>query len=160
MVGATRPDRALRVVPANEAPWQSVERVLGKARHNAALCCCQRFKIGWSAWRATVEERAGRLREQAGCGPRVRPRRAGCWPTPAVRPLAGATRNRVPPFPCIPGTRIAGKQRGQDEDDESVRAVACFVTRARFGHGGVTCTLAAAAAGFARARRPRWRATR
>jgi hypothetical protein len=62
---ATRTDVALRIVPANEAPWEDVERVLGKARCHGALCYCQRFKIPHAAWRATTdEERVHRPREQ------------------------------------------------------------------------------------------------
>jgi GNAT superfamily N-acetyltransferase len=55
-------------------------------------------------------------------------------------------------FPYLPGQRIAWKQRGEDPADDSVWAVACFVTRTEFRRSGVSRALAAAAAGFARER--------
>jgi len=55
-------------------------------------------------------------------------------------------------FPYIPDTRIAWRKRGEDKDDDSIWAVACFVTRTEFRHSGVMRALAAAAVGFARER--------
>jgi hypothetical protein len=59
----------LRIVPANEMPWDDLRAVLGAARCHDDLCFCQRFKIHTSQWRSVSdEERAHRLRTEAECG--------------------------------------------------------------------------------------------
>src|SRR5689334_5360840 len=57
----------VRVVPANEVPWEDLQAVFGTA--DAGQCQCQRFKIrGW-IWRdSTLDERMTRLQEQTACG--------------------------------------------------------------------------------------------
>jgi GNAT superfamily N-acetyltransferase len=149
---AGRPD-LLRVVPANEAPWQDVEQVLGKARCHGALCYCQRFKLGWSSWTVmTDEERAHRLREQTDCGHPESGSTSGLLAYADGEPIGWCNVEPRTAFPYLPGTRIAWKKRGQDKHDGSVWAVACFVTRTEFRHDGVSRALAAAAVDFARER--------
>ena len=155
-VGPTERDDPLRVVPANEAPWQDVEQVLGKARCHGALCYCQRFKLGWSSWTGvaamTDEERAHRLREQTDCGHPGSGSTSGLLAYADAEPIGWCNVEPRTAFPYLPGTRIAWKKRGQDKGDGSVWAVACFVTRTEFRHSGVSRALAAAAVVFARER--------
>jgi GNAT superfamily N-acetyltransferase len=143
----------LGIRAANEASWADVERVLGKARCHGALCYCQRFKLGWSAWTdMTDEERAHRLREQTDCGHPGSGATSGLLAYADGEPVGWCNVEPRPAFPYLPGARIAWKQRGQDKDDDSVWAVACFVTRTEFRRSGVSSTLAAAAVDFARER--------
>ncbi len=67
----------IKVVPANQATWEDIEAVVGKARSWDSLCFCQRFKLsirrnastGLRDRRATTaEERAEMLRKQTDCG--------------------------------------------------------------------------------------------
>jgi GNAT superfamily N-acetyltransferase len=149
----TPTDLDISVRPANEAPWEDVERVLGKARCHGALCYCQRFKMGWSAWRATTdEERAYRLREQTDCGHPESGSTSGLLAYADGEPVGWCNVEPRTAFPYIPDARIAWKKRGEDKEDDSVRAAACFVTRTEFQHSGVSRALAAAAVDFARER--------
>jgi len=62
-------ERAISVVPANEASWQDLQAVFG-TRGPAAGCQCQRYKLRPREYLAgfPAEERAHRLREQTDCG--------------------------------------------------------------------------------------------
>jgi GNAT superfamily N-acetyltransferase len=152
-VGAAGMHDQLRVVPANQTPWQDVEQVLGKARCHGALCYCQRFKLGWSSWAVmTDEERAHRLREQTDCGHPESGSTSGLLAYADGKPIGWCNVEPRTAFPYLPGTRIAWKKRGQDKDDNSVWAAACFVTRTEFRHSGVSRALAAVAVEFARER--------
>jgi GNAT superfamily N-acetyltransferase len=149
-------DLVFRVVPANEASWEDVQRVVGRARCHSGLCYCQRFKIGWHDWHATADEaRAHRLREQTDCG------NPGSGQTNGL--LAYAIETEIEPagwccveprtaFPYLPRPSTALKKRGEDKNDGSIWAVTCFITRTEFRHCGVSRALAAAAVDFARER--------
>src|SRR6476619_6365406 len=71
MTGAREPfaPEDLRVVPANQAPWEDLQAVLG-TRGDASRCQCQRFKLQRKESFASlgVEELSARLREQTHCG--------------------------------------------------------------------------------------------
>src|ERR1700722_20424788 len=68
MAKAKRPEAEIRVVPANEAPWDDLQTVFG-TRGDPHHCQCQRFKIGRYEWTPPPqEERAGHLREETECG--------------------------------------------------------------------------------------------
>ncbi|MEP6527649.1 MAG: hypothetical protein ABJA86_10835 [Nocardioidaceae bacterium] len=60
-------DEQVRIVPANEAPWDDLAAIFGTT--DAGQCQCQRFKVlGW-IWRdSTHEERIAMLRAQTACG--------------------------------------------------------------------------------------------
>ncbi len=147
----TPADLGIPVGPANEAPWEDVERVLGKARCHGALCYCQRFKMGSSAWRAmTDEERAHRLREQTDCGHPESGSTSGLLAYADGEPVGWCNVEPRTAFPYIPDVRIAWKKRGEDRDDDSVWAAACFVTRTEVRYRGVSRALALAAVDFAR----------
>jgi GNAT superfamily N-acetyltransferase len=142
----------ISVVPANEASWDDLQAVFG-TRGDPFRCQCQYFKIPGGAWAsAPVEERAGQLREQTGCG------------RPGARSTSGlvAFLDGEPAGWCAVEPRIAYRRllsarvpwAGRDEDktDAGVWAVTCFVTRAGFRRMGVSRALARAAVGFARER--------
>jgi GNAT superfamily N-acetyltransferase len=149
----TPTDLDISVGPANEAAWEDVERVLGKARCHGARCYCQRFKIADSAWRATTdEERAHRLREQTDCGHPGSGSTSGLLAYADGEPAGWCSVEPRTAFTCIPDARIAWKKRGEDKDCDSVWAAACFVTRTEFRHRGVSRALAVAAVDFARER--------
>lgn len=57
----------IRVVPANEATWEDLQRVLG-TRGQGALCQRYRLRPGETFAGSPVEERAERLREQTNAG--------------------------------------------------------------------------------------------
>jgi hypothetical protein len=144
---------AISVVPANEASWEDVDLVVGKARCHAALCYCQRFKIAHSAWRATTdEERAHRLRTQTHCGHPEAASTSGLLAYVDGEPAGWCSVEPRTAYPYIPDARIAWKKRGEDKDDLRVWAVACFLTRTELRHSGVCRALAAAAVDFARQR--------
>jgi len=130
-----------------------VELVVGKARCHAALCYCQRFKIAESAWPATTDdERAKRLRAQTNCGHPKSDTTSGLLAYVDGEPAGWCSVEPRTAYPYITDTRIALKKRGEDKGDDSVWAVACFVTRTEFRRRGVSRALAAAAVDFARSR--------
>ncbi len=148
--GRSATDLAISVLPANRAPWKDVELVVGRARCHAALCYCQRFKIAESAWRKTTdEERAQRLRDQTQCGHPESGTTSGLVAYVDGEPAGWCSVEPRTAYPYIPDARILWKKRGEDKGDDSVWAVACFLTRGEFRRRGVSRALAAAAADFA-----------
>lgn len=149
----TADELSIRVMPANQASWEHVEAVVGKARCWDQLCFCQRFKLGAPAFRATTsDERAAMLREQTECGnpdsdvttgliAYVDQEAAGwCCVEPRLE------------LPFIPEQRAWLKRRGEDLTDDRVWVIACFLTRTPFRYGGVSRTLAKEAIELARTR--------
>jgi len=67
-VSSDRPLDGIRVVPADTVPWSELGAVFG-TRGPASRCFCQRYKLARRESFAgfPAEERAARLREQAGC---------------------------------------------------------------------------------------------
>lgn len=135
------------VVPASEATWSDLQAVFG-SRGDPSRCWCQRFRVSpgesWSS--EGPEELADRLREQTGCDAPSPDGSSGLvayedgvavgWCAVAPRPvhLRMLRHNRVP-----------WEGRDEDEADDGVWAVTCFVTRAGHGRRGLTHALAAAA---------------
>lgn len=149
----TATDVAASVLPANRVPWKDVKLVVGKARCHAALCYCQRFKIAESAWPATTDdERAKRLRAQTNCGHPKSDTTSGLLAYVDGEPAGWCSVEPRTAYPYIPDARVAWKKRGEDKGDDSVWAVACFVTRTEFRRRGVSRALAAAVVDFARSR--------
>jgi GNAT superfamily N-acetyltransferase len=146
-------DTAITVVPANEASWEDVERVLVKAKCHGHLCYCQRFKMGEDGWRTAPDEaRAFRLREQTGCGDPESEATSGLIAYVDGEPAGWCGVEPRTEFPFLPDARVAWKKRGEDKQDDGVWAVVCFVTRTEFRRGGVSRALALAAVEFARER--------
>jgi GNAT superfamily N-acetyltransferase len=152
-VGTSDPSApALRCVPANAAPWEDLQTVLG-TRGAGARCQCQRYKLapGESFGGFPVEERASRLRDQTDAG------HPGPGPTSGlVAYLDGEPVGwcNVEPRPAYVGMvrnqRVPWEGRDEDRSDTGVWAVACLFTRAGHRKRGVSRALARAAVGFAR----------
>jgi GNAT superfamily N-acetyltransferase len=142
---------AIRVVPANEAGCDELQAIFG-ARGAAALCHCQRYKLRpREAFRNfPVEERARRLREQTRCGDPDAETTSGLVAYAEGEPVGWCA---VEPRPAYEGLvrtfRVPWEGRDEDRADESVWAVTCLFTRARFRKRGVSRALARAAVDFA-----------
>lgn len=143
------------VVPANEVGCDDLATVLG-ARGAASECQCQRYRLarGEAFKHAPREERAQRLREQAGCGDANRTPTSGLiahldgepagWCAVAPRPdHVGLVRN---------SNQTAWRGRDEDRADPGIWAVTCLFTRVGFRGQGVARALAKAAVAFARDR--------
>ena len=140
-------DEAIRVVPADAAPWEDVRAVFG-ARGETARCLCQRMRWPHRMWHEMpVGEREERLRAQAGAG-------GGLVAYLGEEPVGWCAVGPRPGFLRLTQaqTVVPWAGRSEDKGDEGVWAVACFVTRAGFRRRGVMRALAAAAVGFARER--------
>lgn len=147
------PDPAIRVVPANQAPWEDLQAVLG-SRGEAARCQCQRYKLRprESFGSFPVEERAYRLRQQTDAG------QGGTGPTSGLVAYLGdepvgwcAVEPRVRYEGLRRNNRVSWEGREEDKADEGVWAVTCVFARAGYRKRGVGRALAQAAVAFARA---------
>ena len=143
----------IRVVPANEATWEDIETVVGRARSWDRPCFCQRFKLGVPGFRATsADERAQMLREQTDCGYPESDSTTGLLAYVDGEPAGWCCVEPRRAFPFMPEQRTWYKKRGQDRTDDRLWVVACFVTRTPFRYIGVSRTLAKAAVEFAGSR--------
>ncbi|SRR6266568_9137845 len=153
-VRMTAPEDAISVVPANMASWDDLQTVFG-SRGPAATCQCQRYKLAprESFGSFPAEERAHRLRQQAGSGHPESDKTSGLVAYLNGEPAGWCA---VEPRSAYAGLarvfRIPWEGRDEDKRDASVWAVTCFVTRAGFRKRGISRALARAAAGFARER--------
>ncbi|WP_329055885.1 GNAT family N-acetyltransferase [Amycolatopsis sp. NBC_01488] len=136
----------LTVVPADHASWADLEAIFGD-RGDPARCRCQYFKQTPAQWRSgTAEERAERFRAQTaehatGLVAFLDGEPAG-WC--AVEPRTAYRR--------LLRSRLVWDGRDEDQDDDGVWSVTCFVTRKGFRRRGVSAALAKAAGDFARER--------
>jgi GNAT superfamily N-acetyltransferase len=145
-------DTKIKVVPANKASWEDLESILGKSTCYDDLCYCQRFKI-ISDWKTVSDEqRAERLREQTQCDhPRSR-RTSGLVGYLDGKPVAWCAVEPRPAYTRLLTTRIPWIRPGEDESDERIWAVTCFVVRTGYRKRGLMYAMARAAVDFAKAR--------
>jgi hypothetical protein len=143
----------LTVLPANEASWADLQAVFG-VRGQPASCRCQGFKLGWHDRHDTmpVEERMERQRFQTACGNPDAPTTSGLVGYLEGEAVGWCAVEPRPAYPYLTNQRTVLRQRGEDQRDESVWALTCFVTRVGFRHGGVMRAMAPAAVDFARER--------
>ena len=146
------PGSAICVVPANEASWEDLQRVLG-TRGPAARCQCQRYKLkrreSFDSFPA--EERAHRLREQTDCGRRGSGTTSGLLAYLDDEPVGWcAVEPRSAYEGLVRNSRVPWADRAEDTTDDSVWAVTCLFARAGFRRRGVSRALARAAVDFAR----------
>lgn len=144
-------ETAIRIVPANQVPWEDLGKVLGKARCHAGRCYCQRLKIRASEWGSvTDEERAYRLRAQTDCGHPESDTTSGLVAYVDGEPAGWCAVEPRTAYPFLTGTAWAG--RTQDKGDPGIWAVTCFFVRTEYRWQGLTYALAAVAVGYARER--------
>jgi GNAT superfamily N-acetyltransferase len=144
----------LRIVPANEATWDDLQTVFG-TRGPAALCQCQRFKLRprESFGSFPVEERALRLRMQTDCGHPESSTTSGLVAYRDGEPVGWcAVEPRTAYEGLVRNVRVPWVGRAEDKTDDSVWAVTCVFTRARFRRQGIGYALARTAVEFARER--------
>jgi GNAT superfamily N-acetyltransferase len=140
------------VVPANKASWHDLQAIFG-TRGDPPRCQCQYFKTTPAQWRAMpVGERADRLREQTACGHPMARTTSGLVACVGAEPAGWCAVEPRPVYVHLRGSRVVWAGRAEDQADEGVWAVTCFVTRAGFRRRGIAGTLAAAAVRFARER--------
>ena len=147
-------DSDVVVRPANEARWEDLEAIFG-SRGAASRCWCQRFKLApkESFGSVPAEDRAHRLRTQTECDQPESTTASGLVAYLDSEPVGWCA---VEPRPHYGGLvrvfRVPWEGRDEDRTDESVWAVTCLLTRARFRRQGVSRVLARAAVDHARSR--------
>lgn len=142
----------IKVVPANEAPWDDLQTIFGE-RGEAHRCQCQWFKVTASEWRAlSLEDRAEQLRAQTECGYRDAGTTSGLIAYLDDEPVGWCAIEPRTEYPRLLGSRVPWSGRDESRTDESVWAVTCFVTRTGYRRRGVSKALTAAAVDFARER--------
>lgn len=145
-------DAGIRVVPANETPWDDLQAVMGQ-RGEASRCQCQWFKIRDKDWRSVpVEERSRRLRAQTGCGSPEKLATTGLVAYLGGEPAGWCAVEPRPAYVRLLRMRVPWADRTEDKNDDAVWAVTCFVTRTGFRRRGISRALANAAVDFARER--------
>lgn len=143
----------LRIVPADQVPWEDLAAVFG-TRGVGSRCYCQRYRLarGESFGSFPVEERADRLREQSGCDRPGSPT-SGLVAYLGEEPVGWCA---VAPRSTYPGLvrvfTVPWKGRDEDRSDASVWALTCLFVRAGHRRQGVSGELARAAVEHARAR--------
>lgn len=144
-------DDDLRIVPANEASWEDLQAVLGRAGY-AHLCQCQRQVWADRAWfPMPFEERAFHLREQTGAGDPEAPGTSGIVAYLGDEPVGWCEVGPRAGFLRVRNSPVAWRGRTEDKDDDSVWAAVCFVVRLGYRGRHLTYHLARGAAEHARA---------
>ncbi len=144
---------AIRLVPANEAPWEDIQAIFG-SRGSAPYCQCQRYKLAprEAFSKFPAEERERRLREQTNSGT------PGGETTGIVAYLDGEPVGwcAVEPRTAYPGLlrvyRTPWEGRDADKPDSTVWAVTCVFVRAGYRKRGIAYALAEGAVAHARDR--------
>jgi GNAT superfamily N-acetyltransferase len=144
----------VRVVPANEAPWNDVAAVFG-TRGSSATCYCQRYKLhpGEAFSKFPASERATRLREQTNVGHPDATATTGLLAYLGDDPVGWcAVEPRADLFGLRRVYRVPWEGREEDREDPTVWSVTCVLVRAGYRGRGIAYALASAAVDHARAR--------
>jgi hypothetical protein len=121
----TSPVPLIRIVPANEANWQDLQRVFG-TRGAAFSCQCQRYKLRprEAFAKFPVEERAHRLRQQTDCGHPRSDSTSGLVAYLDGEPVGWcAVEPRTAYESLVRSARVPWQGRLEDKTDDSVWAV-------------------------------------
>jgi GNAT superfamily N-acetyltransferase len=151
---ASGSERALLIVPANQASCEDLETLFGK-RGAASWCQCQRYKLRprEAFAKFPVEERVRRLRQQTDCGHRESDSTSGLVAYLDGDPVGWcAVQPRTAYEGLVRNARVPWDGREEDRTDAGIWAVTCLFTRAGFRKRGVSRALARAAVDFARDR--------
>jgi GNAT superfamily N-acetyltransferase len=151
-LGPIATDR-VAVVPANEASWEDLLAIFG-VRGYPAYCQCQKFKMkSWAEWKELqVVGRMERLRSETHCGFPSAPATSGLVAYLDGEPLGWCAVEPRTAYPRLLRTPVPWKGRDEDNADDGVWAIVCFVTRAGYRRRGITRALVRAAVDFARQR--------
>lgn len=142
-------EEQVRVVPANETPWDDVQAVFGTT--DAGRCQCQRFKVLGCIWRdSTQEERTAMLRAQTGCGDANAAGTSGLVAYVDDEPAGWVALEPRTAYPKLRTSRVPWSGRDEDKGDDGIWAVTCFVVRKGYRGRGLTYPLARATIDFAR----------
>jgi GNAT superfamily N-acetyltransferase len=141
----------LTVVPANEASWADLGAIFGTS--DPGRCQCQRYKVlGW-IWRdSTQQERTALLRAQTACGDPDAAATSGLVAYVDDEPAGWVAVEPRTAYHKLRTSRIPWSGRDEDQDDDGVWAVTCFVVRKGYRGRGLTYHLARATVDFARER--------
>lgn len=145
---------AILVVPANEASWDDLQKIFGRAGE-ASRCQCQRYKLRPRESFASFpdEGRADRLRQQSDCGQPESATTSGLVAYLEREPVGWcAVEPRTAYVGLLRSNRVPWVGRAEDRTDDGVWAVTCLLTRVGFRKRGVSRTLARTAVDFARER--------
>lgn len=143
---------SLTIVPANQASCEDLNTIFG-VRGYPARCRCQKFKTTTDEWWHSpipVEERIFRLRQQTDCGYPDSEHTSGLVAYLDDEPVGWVAVEPGNEYQRLGQTPWKG--RSEDEGDETVWAVTCFVVRAGYRGQGITYPLAVATVDFARER--------
>jgi GNAT superfamily N-acetyltransferase len=144
----------LRIVPANEAPWDDIRAIFG-GRGSAPRCWCQRYKLApkEAFSKFPAEEREARLRVQTNPSDPAAASTTGLVAYLDEEPVGWVA---VQPRPAYPGLlrvyRVPWDGRSEDKADGSVWSITCFLVRAGFRRRGIAHALAVATVAYTRDR--------
>jgi len=142
----------LSIVPANQVGCDDLQAVFG-SRGSAANCQCQRYKLQPKESFAglPVEERIHRLRQQTDCGNEASGATSGLVARLNSDPVGWcAVEPRTAYVGLLRNGRVPWAGRDQDKSDDSVWAITCVFTRAKFRRRGLSRALVRAAVDLAR----------
>jgi len=140
----------LTIVSANQASWADLQAIFGTTG-SPGHCYCQAFKVRDRDWRSlTDEDRRDRLRQQTNCGNTRAASTTGLVAYLGNEPVGWVAVEPRTAYPRLLRSRTPWQGRQEDQRDESVWAVTCFVVRAGYRKRGISYALAAATVDFAR----------
>jgi GNAT superfamily N-acetyltransferase len=142
----------LTILPANEATCSDLAAIFGTTDY-PSRCQCQHFKVTGRLWRdSTQEQRTAMLREQTACGDPGAAATSGLVAYVDGEPAGWVAVEPRTAYPRLRTARIPWSGRNEDQDDDGIWAVTCFVVRKGYRGRGLTYPLARATIGFARER--------
>ncbi len=152
--GTTTPEpisaAQLTIVGANQASWADLQAIFGTTG-SPGHCYCQHFKVRDRDWRSvTDQERRDRLRQQSNCDNPGARATSGLVAYVGDEPVGWVAVEPRTAYPRLPRMRTVWGGRQEDEADDTVWAVTCFVTRRGYRKRGISYALAAATVEFAR----------
>ena len=140
----------LTIVAANQASWTDLQAIFG-ATGSPGHCYCQTFKVRDRDWSSlTDQDRRERLRQQTNCDNPRADATTGLVAYLGDEPVGWVAVEPRTAYPRLLRTRTPWSGRQEDQRDDSVWAVTCFVIRTGYRKRGISYGLAAAAVEFAR----------
>jgi GNAT superfamily N-acetyltransferase len=140
----------LTIFPANQASWADLQAIFGTTDY-PSKCYCQHFKTRDCHWSSlTDEDRRHHLREQTNCDDPEASSTSGLVAYLDREPVGWVAVEPRTAYPRLPRVRTVWSGRHEDQADDNVWAVTCFVVRKGYRKRGITYALAAAAVGYAR----------